>query len=124
MIPKKVLDNNLREKYLKMITEKLQAEGEDVLQTGTNTIAFPCVDEENNDKFIEIVVKIPTGSRAGDIYDGYAEADNFKFLQEQKTIKEKKQQAQKAKKIERDKKQRAQKEAIKEKKEARKNNIN
>ena len=58
------------------------------------------MDSEQNDKFIQIVVKVPTGSRDGDAFDGYSLAEDFKIKQDLKTQK---------KKIERDKRLREEK---------------
>lgn len=103
---KKALHENLRNKYIEMISEVLKAEGEEVLVTNTNEIAFPCIDEEGNDEWLVLTFKIPTGSRDGDIYDGYGEAESFKMKQEEKREKAKAAAEAKAKKIAKDKAER------------------
>lgn len=105
----KQLNDNLRKKYLERVIELFRANDEDVLITGTNEICFPCLDEEGNEKFVQIVVKIPKGSRDGDAFDGYSLADTFKLNQENKKVEEQKRLEKKAKKIEKDKKLREQK---------------
>ena len=47
------------------------------MRTASNEIAIPVVDRENNDRYIVITVKVPTGSRDGDAYDGYAVAQDY-----------------------------------------------
>ena len=55
--------------YLGKIMEFLAKE-EDVLRTGSNEIAFPVTDSRGM-RIYQIVVKVPTGSRNGEPYDGY-----------------------------------------------------
>lgn len=100
------LDNDLREKYLKKVMELFSNEGEEVLQTNSNECAFPCVDAENNDKWIQIVVKVPTGSRDENGFDGYGVAESYRISVREKEEKRKEEEEKKAKKIERDKKAR------------------
>lgn len=104
----------LRQTYTNKIAEFLRQEGEEVLQVGTNEIAIPCVDEERNDQFCCFIIKVPTGTRDGDVYDAYAEAESYRIKQAEK--KEKAEQAAKikAEKIARDAKMRAAKKAAKE----------
>ena len=101
----KKLNDELRNKYLEMLKAFFDENGEEVLITGTNEICLPCVDSEQNDKFIQIVVKVPTGSRDGDAFDGYSLAEDFKIKQDLKAQK---------KKIERDKRLREEKKKLKE----------
>lgn len=99
----KKLHANLRTNFLTQIQEYFEAHDEEVLVTGTNKIAIPCVDEEGNDEFVEITVKVPTGSRDGDPYDGYSEADAFAMLQRENAEKKAKKAKEKAEKIAKDK---------------------
>lgn len=105
----KVLNEKLREQYLKMVSEMLSNNEEQVLRTGSNEIALPCLDSEGNEKFVVITIKVPTGSREGDAYDGFAMEEEYKMKCEAKAIKAKENAEKKAKKIERDKKLREQK---------------
>ena len=73
------LDNDLREKVLKSVMDFFAEKGEDIMQTNSNECAFPCVDEDGNDKWIQIVVKVPTGGRDEDGYDGYGVAESYKM---------------------------------------------
>lgn len=103
---KKTLHNALRAKYIERVSKFLADSGEEVLVTGSNEIALPCVDSEGNDEFIVITFKIPTGSRDGDIYDGYSMAEDFKMRTAEKVEKAKVAAEKKAKKIARDKQMR------------------
>lgn len=115
---RKVLDDALREKYLEILSKVLDEQGEEVLRTGSNEIALPCVDSEGNDKFIVLTVKVPTGSRDGDLYDGYSMAEDYQLKQKVKAEKAAKDAEAKAKKKARDEKQRQQAAEIRAKKEA------
>lgn len=103
---KKTLHNALRAKYIERVSKFLADSGEEVLVTGSNEIALPCVDSEGNDEFIVLTFKIPTGSREGDIYDGYSMAEDFKMRTAEKVEKAKVAAEKKAKKIARDKQMR------------------
>lgn len=103
---KKTLHNALRAKYIERVSKFLADSGEEVLVTGSNEIALPCVDSEGNDEFIVLTFKIPTGSREGDIYDGYSMAEDFKMRTAEKAEKAKVAAEKKARKIARDKQMR------------------
>ena len=103
---KKQLHEALRARYMALVREFLVNQGEEVLQTNSNEFALPVVDEENNDEFIVITFKVPTGSRDGEAYDGYGEAESYAMKVADKTAKAKEKAEAKAKKIERDKAQR------------------
>ena len=115
MATNRILDNELREKILKTIMEFFAEKNEDVMQTNSNECAFPCVDSYGNDKWIQIVVKVPTGGRDEDGYDGYGVAESYKMKLKEKEEKKKEAEIKKAKKIERDKKIREKKKEISEK---------
>lgn len=100
---KKVLHEQLRADFMARIRAFLEAEGEEVLRTNSNEFAIPCVDSENNDEFIVLVVKVPTGSRDGEPYDGYGEAESYKLKCEEKAERAKEAAAKKAKNIAKDK---------------------
>ena len=106
---KKSLHDALRAKYIERVSKFLADAGEEVLVTGSNEIALPCVDGEGNDEFIVITFKVPTGSRDGDAYDGYSMAEDFKMKSAEKAEKAKIAAERKAKKIARDKKMREEK---------------
>ena len=103
---KKSLHDALRAKYIERVSKFLADAGEEVLITGSNEIALPCVDSEGNDEFIVITFKVPTGSRDGDAYDGYSMAEDFKMKSAEKAEKAKIAAERKVKKIARDKKMR------------------
>ena len=108
-VSNKVLNDKLREVYLQIVTDCLAEKDEQVLRTGSNEIALPCLDSEGNEKFVVITVKVPTGSREGDLYDGFSMAEDYEIKCRNKAEKAKENAEKKAKKIERDKKLREQK---------------
>lgn len=99
----KKANDALRNKYTIKLMELLQG-NEDVMRTGSGTIAFPVVDDEGEDNWIKVTVQVPTGERDGTPYDGYDEADQYKTHIELKAAKAEKAAIAKAAKIERDKK--------------------
>lgn len=103
----------LRAKYVGIVKEQLIGLGEDVLVTGSNELALPVVDSEGNDSWIVVTIKVPTGSRDGDVYDGYAMQEEYQLKQAQKAEKARIAAEKKARKIELDEKRRAQKAAQK-----------
>jgi len=100
------LDDEIRKKYLFKIMEFFKNNCEDVLQTGSNECVFPIVDEEGNEKWIQIIVKIPTGARDEKEFDGYGLAQAYKLKVEQNEQKKKEAERKKQKKIEEDRKKR------------------
>lgn len=114
---KKKLHEELRNRYTALVTDFLSKSGEEILQVGSNEFAIPCVDSEGNDEYMVITFKVPTGSRDGEAYDGYALAEDFKMKTEAKAEKAKETARKKAEKIERDKASREAKAKAKAKKE-------
>lgn len=108
-VSNKVLNDKIRENYLTVLSEFFTTKDEEVLRTNSNEIAIPCLDEDGNEKFVVITIKVPTGSRDGDAYDGYSMAEEFQMKCKAKAEKAKENAEKKAKKIERDKKLREQK---------------
>ena len=106
---KKATNDALRLDYTNKLVEALAALGEEVLRVGSNEIAIPVVDAEGEDNFVTFTVKVPTGSRDGDAYDGYSMAQDYAMRQEEKKAKAEKAAAEKARKIARDEKMRKQK---------------
>lgn len=115
----KVLNEEIRNRYYSKISEFLSNEGEEILQVASNRFAFPIVDSEGNEKFVEITVKVPTGSK-DEIYDGYSLNEEFTLKETERKEKAKKQAELKAKKIERDKKMREKQAEFKAKREGKK----
>jgi hypothetical protein len=104
---KKQLHEGIRNKFMRAVMDLLVERGEEVLQTKSNEIAIPTLDEDNNDEWCVITFKVPTGSRDDDeAYDGYGMADEYATKEADKAEKAAKAKAEKEKKIARDKGQR------------------
>lgn len=95
----KQLCDNLRAQWLDTFKDVLEKRGEEVLQTASNELAIPVVDAEGGEHFIVLTVKVPTGSRDGDAYDGYAVAEDYamKCAEKEAKAKAKAEKAAKAK---------------------------
>ena len=85
----KVLNEEIKVRFLDGVAEHLTQVGEEVLRTGSNEIALPVLDEDGNEKWLVLTFKVPTGSRDGDAYDGYSMAEDYKMKQEEKAEKAK-----------------------------------
>ena len=107
----KQANDALRLKYIQEVIDRFG--DEEIMRTGTGEIAFPVVDSDGEDNWVVISVKVPTGSRDGDPYDGYALAQEFEMNQAKKKAREEEAAAKKAAKVARDQKLREQKAAAK-----------
>lgn len=101
-VSRKSLHEALRARYMEMVRQYLTEQGEELLVTGSNEYAIPCVDSEGNDEFLVLTFKVPTGERGGDPYDGYSVAEDFAMKQKAKAEKAKEAAAKKAAKIAKD----------------------
>lgn len=85
----KVLNEEIKVRFLEGVSEHLTNVGEEVLRVGSNEIALPVVDEDGNEKWLVLTFKVPTGSRDGDAYDGYSMAEDYQMKCEDKERKAK-----------------------------------
>lgn len=107
----------VKEKYFIILWDFLK-ESEEVLQVGSNEIAFPVVDEDGNEDFCVIKITIPTGANKGtEPYDGYSMAEDYAIKTKNKAEAKAEKEKKKAKKIEKDEKRRQAEKAIKDKRE-------
>lgn len=100
---KKQFREAVRAKYMGMVGAFLLGQNEEVLQVGSNEFAIPCVREDGEEDYVVLTFKMPTGSRDGDGYDGYAMAEDYQFKLAEKAKKAEAAAEAKAKKIARDK---------------------
>ena len=98
----KVLNDQLRQDFLDRLKKFFESEGEEVLITGSGEISMPCVDAEGNDKWVQIPVKVPLGSRDGEPFDGYSLAEDYQMKQAEKKAKAEEAAKKKAEKIKKD----------------------
>ncbi len=102
-ISRKLERELIRAEFLARVSEFLRTNGEDVLLVKSNEIAIPVVGCEDNEDFLVITFKVPTGANKGqEPYDGYAEAENYAHNLAEKARKASEREAEKARKIERD----------------------
>lgn len=102
-VSRKVLREEIKNRYVKILTEILTDKGEEVLKVGSNKIALPVVDREGNEDFVTITISIPTGStKDNEPYDAYGEAESYKMKLEANAIKAKEKEKKKQEKIKRD----------------------
>ena len=70
----------IRTQYLNTVTEFLASKGEEILRVKSNEIAIPVVGCEDNEDFLVITFKVPTGANKGqEPYDGYSEAESYEL---------------------------------------------
>ena len=89
--------------------------GEDVLRVKSNEIAIPCVGCEDNEYFLVVNFKVPTGANKGlEPYDGYELAKDYIHICEEKAEKAKAKAEEKERKRKRDEEVRKRKAEAKE----------
>ena len=111
------LENGLRKQFLELlknaVSEGIEADGVDV---SASEFAIPCVDAENNERWVLVKVSVPRGTRNGaggyTPYDGYAAAEAYELELEEKADKKAASEAKKQAKIARDEAKRAEKKAV------------
>jgi hypothetical protein len=103
----KATNEALRAQYVELLTKLLTDGGEEVLRVKSNELAIPCVDKDGEDNYVVITVKVPVGSRDGDPYDGYGEAESYALSVKQKAERDAEKEKEKQKKIARDQAYRA-----------------
>ena len=105
---KKQIREGVRTHYMDKVRSFLEMEDE-VLIVGSNEFAIPVVRSDGEEDYIVLTFKMPTGSRDGDGYDGYALAEDYAFKLEEKKKKAEAAKEAKEKKIAKDKKRREEK---------------
>ena len=100
---KKALRESYRIEYMERIQTFLESNKEEVLRVGSNEFAIPFVRSDGEEDYLVLTFKLPTGTRDGEAYDGYALAEDYTFKCEEKRKKAEAAAEAKAKKIEKDK---------------------
>ena len=106
---KKELREAIRAEYMEKVKVFLESHKDEVLQVGSNEFAIPVVRADGEEDYVVLTFKMPTGSRDGDGYDGYALAEDYTFKCEEKRKKAEAAAEAKAKKIAKDKARREKK---------------
>lgn len=108
ILKKLELEKELKSRFYQKIVEFFEEEGEEVLQINGFTFCVPTVDAEKNEAWVRVKVDVPRGQRGegGEIFNGYDEANNYKFESEEKAKRKAEIKKQKELKIERDQRRR------------------
>lgn len=102
--------DGIRQTLMGEISTFLDEKGYEVLKTGSQEYAIPVVGEEREEGFVVLTFKVPSGSRDGEAYDGYAMEEAYKLKLQEKAQKAQEAAKKKAAKIEADKARRVKKE--------------
>ena len=86
-LTRKQLDEEIKVRFLEGVANHLTDVGEEILRVGSNEIALPVVDNENNERWLVVTFKVPTGSRDGEAYDGYSMAEDYQMKCAEKVAK-------------------------------------
>ena len=97
--------NVIRTCITRALNNYFSERGEDVGVIASNTLNFPVVAEDGEEGWIEIVVKVPKGTKDEE-YDGYGRRRQYEISLNEKAEKKVKAEAAKAKKIAKDKERR------------------
>ena len=98
MATKKSLNEEIKARYYGAVASVFEAQGLEALKVGSAEMAVPVLDANGDEEF-----KVPTGSRDGEAYDGYAMAQDYAMKQAEKAEKAKAAAEKKAAKIAKDK---------------------
>ena len=106
------VSDSVKVEFMEMVKNFLESHGEEVLLVKSGTYSIPWA-EGDEEGYVNITFSVPKGERGGDGYDGYAEAENYKFDVEQKAAKAAERKAKAEAKAKRDAELRAAKAAAK-----------
>ena len=102
-VSKKVEMDMLRSQFLTLVSDYITSLDEEVLRVKSNEIAIPCVGCEDNEYFMVITFKVPTGANKGlEPYDGYEMAEDYERSLKEKAEKAKANAEKKERKRQRD----------------------
>ena len=112
-VSKKVANETLRKQYIDKVFNFFKDNGEETMYCSSNIVAFPVVNQNNDDEWIKITVTVPTGANKGtEPFDGYAMAEEYKIKQEEKERKRKENELKKEKKRKKEEEKKKKKEEI------------
>lgn len=94
--------NALRARIVHALETYFYQRDEDVGLIASNTLNFPVVTEDGEEGWVEIVVKVPKGTKDEE-YDGYGRRQSYALDLQEKAEKKAKADEAKAKKIAKDK---------------------
>ena len=85
-LTRKQLDEKIKVAFLERVSGFL-SESEDVLRVGSNELAIPVLDENNEERWLVVTFKVPTGTRQGEEYDGYSMQEDYEMKLAEKARK-------------------------------------
>ena len=94
--------NAIRARIVRALDDYFDKCGEDIGIIASNTLNFPVVAEDGEEGWVEIVVKVPKGTKDEE-YDGYGRRQQYEIECAEKAEKKAKADEAKAKKIAKDK---------------------
>lgn len=94
--------NAIRARIVRALGIYFDQVGEDVDLIASNTLNFPVVAEDGEEGWVEVVVKVPKGTKDEE-YDGYGRRKQYELELQEKAEKKAKADEAKAKKIAKDK---------------------
>ena len=100
--------NEIRARLIRALDDYFDKCGEDVDLIASNTLNFPVVADDGEEGWVEIVVKVPKGTKDEE-YDGYGRREQYEIDLKEKAEKKAKAEEAKAKKIAKDKARREKK---------------
>lgn len=110
----------VRNEIMGKFEQVLSKDDYDVLYTNSNELCIPIVNSDGEESYLVMTFKVPTGSRDGDVYDGYSVAEEYRMKCETRKEKAEKMAILKEQKIARDKKMREEKARLKAEREGKK----
>lgn len=113
-VSKKALNEEIKARYLEAVSAVFTSQELEVLRVGSAEIAIPVLDKNGDEEWLVVTLKVPTGSRDGEAYDGYALRDEYDAKQAEKAEKARVAAEKKAAKIAKDKAAREAKKAQRE----------
>lgn len=102
-ISRKSLAEEIKARYYAQVAQVFAGADLEVLKVGSAEMAIPVLDKNGDEEWLVVTLKVPTGSRDGEAYDGYALAQEYAMKQAEKAEKAKAAAEKKAAKIAKDK---------------------
>lgn len=87
--------------FMQKVKNFLESEGEAVLQIKSGTYSIPWA-LNGDEGYLNITFSVPKGTREGDLFDGYEEAENYRLESEAKAKAKAEREEKKQKKMEKD----------------------
>lgn len=87
-LTRKQLDDEIKIRFLEGVVEHLEGCGEEVLRVGSNEVAIPVLDSNDEERWLVLTFKVPTGDRDGNPYDGYSMKEDYEMKLQEKAEKQ------------------------------------